>query len=62
MFLPVVEDTATVELTIRVDDLSAYLLTTENQTIEDILVLHLDGGKDFFVSLYRKCGIDFLGY
>lgn len=50
VFLPFVDETATVELTIFVDDSSAYLLASGEQIIEDILVLHLDGGKDFFVS------------
>ena len=38
------------ELTVTVDSDIAPLLTTDREKIEDILVLHLEGGKDFFVS------------
>ena len=34
-----------------VDSDVAPLLTVGKEKIEDILVLHLEGGKDFFVSL-----------
>ena len=38
------------ELMVTVDSDIAPLLTTGREKIEDILVLHLEGGKDFFVS------------
>jgi len=39
------------ELKVLVDYDTAPSLTMGQQKIEDILVLHLEGGKDFFVSL-----------
>ena len=41
------------ELKVMVDSDVAPLLTVGREKIEDILVLHLEGGKDFFVSLLR---------
>ena len=43
-------DVMEVELTLNVDKLSAPLVTVDGCKIEDILVLHLIDGKDFFVS------------
>lgn len=37
-------------LTVSVDCDTASSLNTGQDTIEDILVLHLEGGKDFFIS------------
>ena len=42
-----------VELSLNVDKLSAPLITVDGCKIEDILVLHLIDGKDFFVSFSR---------
>lgn len=39
------------ELRVTVDADTAPSLTVDKEKIEDILVLHLEGGKDFFVSL-----------
>ena len=39
-----------------VDSDVAPLLTVGKEKIEDILVLHLEGGKDFFVSLLHSKG------
>lgn len=39
-----------VEIKVEVMKSAAGLLNSGAETIEDILVLHLDGGKDFFVS------------
>jgi len=38
------------ELKVIVDYDTAPSLTMDQEKIEDILVLHLEGGKDFFVS------------
>ena len=43
------------ELIVLVDSDVAPLLTVGREKIEDILVLHLEGGKDFFVSLLCQC-------
>ena len=46
-------DVMEVELSLNVDKLSAPLVTVDGCKIEDILVLHLIDGKDFFVSFSR---------
>lgn len=43
--------TKQVRLTVYVDKESARAMNSGDEKIEDILVLHLEGGKDFFVSL-----------
>ena len=43
--------TKQVKLTVYVDKESARAMNSGEEKIEDILVLHLEGGKDFFVSL-----------
>ena len=43
------------ELKVLVDYDTAPSLTMGQEKIEDILVLHLEGGKDFFVSLLLLC-------
>lgn len=40
-----------VRLTVYVDKESARAMNSGDEKLEDILVLHLEGGKDFFVSL-----------
>jgi len=45
-----VED-AILELTVLVDEDSAPPLTSGREKLEDILVLHLEKGKDFFISV-----------
>ena len=35
---------------VNVDKDTAYLFNSGEEKIEDILVLHLEGGKDLFVS------------
>lgn len=51
-----------------VDETSAAVLTTGDDQIEDILVLHLNGGKDFFISFafihlqFSICQLIFLCY
>lgn len=42
---------AVVHLTVEVDALSAAALNTGAQTLDDILILHLENGKDYFVSV-----------
>ena len=42
--------TKQVRLTVYVDKESARAMNSGDEKIEDILVLHLEGGKDFFVS------------
>ena len=41
----------TIELSLLVDTELAPLLQNKRETLEDILVLHLEGGKDFFISV-----------
>ena len=43
--------TKQVRLTVNVDKESARAMNSGDEKLEDILVLHLEGGKDFFVSL-----------
>ena len=38
-------------LTVFVDCDNAPMVTSEHNAIDDILVLHLEGGKDFFLSV-----------
>ena len=45
--------TAVFVVTVLVDEKSASSLTKANGRFDDILVLHLEGGKDFFISV---CG------
>ena len=40
-----------IELTVLVDEDSAPSLTSAKEQLEDILVLHLEKGKDFFISV-----------
>lgn len=40
-----------VEFTVLVDEDSAPSLTTGKEALEDILVLHLEKGKDFFITV-----------
>ena len=42
--------TAVFVVTVLVDEKSASSLTKANGRFDDILVLHLEGGKDFFIS------------
>lgn len=44
-------DTCLVELLIEVDKKSVTKLAAKWETLNDILVLHLDGGKDFFITI-----------
>ena len=44
------DDKATVDLDICVNKTTAAQLHSGTDRLEDILVLHLEGGKDFFVS------------
>ena len=49
------------KVTVFVDKDSAGPLTAGKERIEDILVLHLQGGKDIFVSfLLDHAGMDLL--
>lgn len=43
--------TKQVRLTVYVDKESARAMNSGDEKLEDILVLHLEGGKDFFISL-----------
>lgn len=40
-----------VHLTVNVDKESARTMNSGDEKLEDILVLHLEGGKDIFISL-----------
>jgi inositol polyphosphate 5-phosphatase INPP5B/F len=44
-------DSLSIQLEIYVDKRTAPQLNSGKEKIDDILVLHLEGGKDFFVSL-----------
>ena len=44
--------TLQVRLTVHVDKESAGAMNSGDEKLEDILVLHLEGGKDFFVSFF----------
>ena len=46
-----VGDTATLDLEVYVNDKTASSLNSGDDKLEDILVLHLEGGKDFFVTV-----------
>ena len=52
--------TLQVRLTVHVDKESAGAMNSGDEKLEDILVLHLEGGKDFFVSFlhttFRQTG------
>lgn len=51
MFPVVAGGTKIVRLTVYVDKESARAMNSGDEKLEDILVLHLEGGKDFFISL-----------
>lgn len=53
VFLGLAGSTKQVKLTVYVDKESARAMNSGEEKIEDILVLHLEGGKDFFVSLLQ---------
>ena len=50
MFHILAGSTKQVRLTVFVDKESARAMNSGDEKLEDILVLHLEGGKDFFVS------------
>ena len=50
LMLYAVED-AVIEFTVLVDEDSAPPLTSGKEKLEDILVLHLEKGKDFFIAV-----------
>lgn len=43
-----------VSISVMVDHQSAALLNTGEETLEDIIVLHIKGGKDCFISIFGK--------
>jgi len=49
------DDKASVQLEIYVNKLTAGQLNSGEDRLDDILVLHLEGGKDLFVS--RQLGV-----
>ena len=51
---------AILNITIHVDEHTTAQLNSGTDAIDDILVLHLEGGKDFFVSFYYICLFVFL--
>ena len=53
MFPTMAGSTKQVRLTVYVDKESAGAMNSGDEKLEDILVLHLEGGKDFFVSFLR---------
>lgn len=46
----------TIVLTVLVDSDTAPSLNAGHNMMQDILVLHLEGGKDFFIS-YHTCDL-----
>ncbi|KAF9105739.1 hypothetical protein BGX29_011522 [Mortierella sp. GBA35] len=44
-------ETVSIELTVLVDNDSAPLLNTGREVMEDILILHLEHGKDYFITV-----------
>jgi hypothetical protein len=48
------DDQASIQLEVYVDKRTAAPLNSGKEKIDDILVLHLEGGKDFFVSLITE--------
>ncbi|CAG8454959.1 3089_t:CDS:10 [Ambispora leptoticha] len=46
-------ESETIKLTVAVDNISAPALNA-GEKIEDILILHLENGKDFFISIHGK--------
>ena len=50
MIFPAVED-AVMTLTVNVDEDTAPALNNGHDLLEDILVLHLEKGKDFFITV-----------
>ncbi|KAF9352760.1 hypothetical protein BGX34_011996 [Mortierella sp. NVP85] len=44
-------ESAKIHLTVMVNNESAPLLNTGRETMEDILILHLEHGKDYFISV-----------
>ena len=45
-------DSCEISLEVFVDKDTAFKLNSGEEKIEDILVLHLHGGKDFFISFH----------
>ena len=50
-FLTCVDEEVSLELSVLIDADYAPILNMQSPNLEDILILHLDGGKDFFVSV-----------
>lgn len=53
----IVGDLLEIELTVYVDKMSASLVTVGSCKLDDILVLHLVDGKDFFVSFSTNLNV-----
>lgn len=51
LFIFLSEEEVTVALTVYIDTEMVAGFTKSTHKLEDILVLHLEGGKDFFVSI-----------
>jgi phosphatidylinositol-bisphosphatase len=51
------EQTKPVKFTVYVNKETAGALNSGDDSMEDILVLHLEGGKDFFVSIVTRIHI-----
>ena len=56
MFVCVPGDTVEFSVTVEVDKNSASALNSGEDTLDDILVFHLDNGKDYYISFYHNVG------
>jgi len=49
-----VEESAPITFTVLVDKRSAPVLNSKIESLEDILILHVEGGKDDFVRNFTS--------
>lgn len=54
-------DSMDIELEIKVDRTTAPLLNNGSEKLEDIIVLHLDGGKDLFITVMGSYQVSSFG-
>ena len=58
----IVGECCEISLEVFVDKDSAYRLNSGEEKLEDILVLHLHGGKDFFISFAKTPMPSYVSY
>eukprot|EP01133_Synstelium_polycarpum_P001192 gene1192-1373_t len=59
MMIP--KEKVTIELTVYVDNLTSHAFNINGESMDDILILHLENGKDYFISIQGNFQNTFFG-